>query len=210
MTIFGRFVILATLTTVSGCGASIKLKNDPLPEALVEQWPLTVAVRYDETVRNFVHTEKLATNEKFQIDLGSASQQMFADTLGDMFAEVIEVTDGAPVPSVDLLIEPSVTALEFAIPSQTVTNDFAVWIKYAVKVYDTTGKLQADFPVPAYGKAASESMLGGNRAGLTAATRLALRDASTLLLTRFDVDAGMRGRQLPRRQNPTEESSDEN
>ena len=197
---FGRrYGLAAVLLLLSGCGTSIKMQPPALPEALVEQWPLSVGVRYDKSITDFVHTEKLASSEEFVIDLGVASRHVFSTTLTDMFETVTEIpADAKDIPEVDLLIEPRVVALEFAIPSQTVTNDYAVWIKYQVKVFDKTGKLQADYPVSAYGKAPSGGFMGSTKNALTAAAELALRDAATLILTRFDVDGGLRGRQLPK------------
>ncbi|MEM8546878.1 MAG: hypothetical protein AAGF46_01825 [Pseudomonadota bacterium] len=197
---FGRLCSLAgVLALLAGCGTSIKLQEPALPDALVEQWPLSVGVRYDKSITDFVHKEKLATSEEFVIDLGPASHHVFSTTLGDMFQEVTEIpADTKDLPALDLLIEPRVVALEFAIPSQTVTNDYAVWIKYQVKVFDSKGNLQADYPVSAYGKAPSGGFMGSTKNALTAAAELALRDAATLILTRFDVDGGLRGRQLPK------------
>ncbi|MEO0576874.1 MAG: hypothetical protein AAF004_15560 [Pseudomonadota bacterium] len=189
---------LLTLCLLQGCVTSVTMNATDLPDALVEKWPLTVAVRYDSSLRNFIHEEKLATGERYTIDLGPASQQMFASSFNDMFDSVIEIpANAARIPEVDLLIDASVSALEFVTPAQTVTKDYAVWIKYQVKVYNSQGQLQAEYPVSAYGKSSRGALMNNSRASLGVAAELALRDASVLLLTRFDIDAGLRGRQLP-------------
>ena len=110
---------------------------------------------------------------------------------------LVPVAPGArPPDGIDLLVEPSLVALEFAVPAQTVTKDYAVWIRYNIRVYDAQGQLQADYALSAYGKAARESLLGGTESALRSAASLAIRDAAVLLLTRFEREAGLAGRQL--------------
>ncbi|MEL6869733.1 MAG: hypothetical protein AAFO81_08030 [Pseudomonadota bacterium] len=191
--------LVAIAIALQGCATSVRMKPTELPDALVDQWPLTAAVRYDESLVNFVYEEKLASGERYSIDLGPASQQMFRAALGQMFETVIEVEpDATNIPPVDLLIDASVAALEFVTPSQTVTKDYAVWIKFNVRVFDNTGKVQAEYPLSAYGKSGRNNFMTNGEASLRQATELALRDGAVLLLTRFDVDGGLRGRQLPK------------
>jgi len=192
-----RFAITALIATVlSGCGTAIKVRSGQMPDAIVQQLPLRVGVRFDESITDFSYQEKLATGGTYSIDLDDASAEMLTSTFGDLFQEMILVPPGEEVPPVDILIEPTLSALEFVVPSQTISNDYAIWIKYQIKVYDSTGKIQADFLIPAYGKAPKDSLVGGTKGALTQAAMRALRDASTVLLTRFVADAKLEGRQL--------------
>ena len=182
---------------LAGCSTNVRLKDTRLPDALVEPYPLTVGLRFGKDIEAFSYEETLPAGGKYTIDLGRASALMFRSTLDDMFAAVVAVPSGdAPPEGIDLLIEPSLVALEFAVPAQTVTKDYAVWIRYQVKVYDADGKLQADYPMSAYGKAARESMMGGTQDALQSAASLAIRDAAVLLLTGFERDAKLSTRQL--------------
>lgn len=190
-------LLAVALALVAGCSTSVRLKDTRLPDALVEPYPLTVALRFGKDIESFSYEETLPTGGAYTIDLGRASALMFRATLEDMFASVVPVPAGErPPDGVDLLIEPSLVALEFAVPAQTVTKDFAVWIRYQVQVYDAEGKPQADYALSAYGKAARESMMGGTQAALQSAASLAIRDAAVLLLTGFEREAKLSTRQL--------------
>ena len=192
-----RLALALILLSVAGCSTTVKMTPEPLPKALVEPYPLTAALRFGDSIEKFVYEETLPGGAKYTIDLGAASAKMFRATLKDMFSSVVDVPSGTrPPDGVDLLVEPSLLALEFALPSQTVTKDYAVWIKYRVKVYDDEGKLQADYPLAAYGKSTRESLMGGQESALTSAASLALRDAAVLLLTRFEKETALSERQL--------------
>ena len=171
-----RLALALILLSVAGCSTTVKMTPEPLPKALVEPYPLTAALRFGDSIEKFVYEETLPGGAKYTIDLGAASAKMFRATLKDMFSSVVDVPSGTrPPDGVDLLVEPSLLALEFALPSQTVTKDYAVWIKYRVKVYDDEG---------------------GQESALTSAASLALRDAAVLLLTRFEKETALSERQL--------------
>lgn len=190
-------MMIALLGLLTGCSTAVKLPESRLPDALVEPYPLTVALRYGKDIESFVYTETLPSGGDYSIDLGRASARMFEATFGDMFTGVVGVEAGTrPPEGIDLLVEPSLIALEFALPAQTVTKDYAVWIRYQLKVYDAQGQLQADYFLSAYGKAARESIMGGTESALRSATSLAIRDAAVLLLTGFERESDMAKRQL--------------
>ncbi|MFK8053303.1 MAG: hypothetical protein AB8F65_10050 [Woeseiaceae bacterium] len=139
----------------------------------------------------------MPTGESYRIDIGEATQSMLMETFQNMFEGTAFLKSGEPIPRVvDLLIEPSIQALEFALPSQTVTKDYAVWMKFAMKVYDSNGKIQREFPVSAYGKATAESIITGQGTALQSAATRALRDASVLLLTKFAEKSELSAAQL--------------
>ncbi|MEM1440074.1 MAG: hypothetical protein AAF545_00740 [Pseudomonadota bacterium] len=187
----------ASMGLLAGCGTTVVLDNMQLPEALVEPYPLTAAVRFGKDVESFVYEETLPSGGTYTIDLGRASALMFTETLKDMFADVVPVTPDTLVPEgIDLLVEPSLVALEFAIPAQTVTKDYAVWIRYQIRVYDSEGVLQAEYPLSAYGKAARESLMGGTESALRSAASLAIRDAAVLMLLGFEREAALAKNQL--------------
>ena len=189
--------IAATLA-LAGCGATVNVPLTPLPDALVEPLPLTAGIRMQETLPTYRHEETLPTGEEYAINVGPAAELALSATFEDMFARTVSVPVGEPVPNgIDLLIDSDIDALEFALPSQTVTEDYAVWIKFKFKVYDSSGALQSEFPLPAYGKATRDSIVSGQNAALTSAANLALRDAAVLLLTRFHKQSLLAGNQIP-------------
>ncbi|MEL7296155.1 MAG: hypothetical protein AAGJ86_00770 [Pseudomonadota bacterium] len=187
-----------TALALTGCGATVNVPLTPLPDALVEPLPLTAGVRMQETLTTYRHEETLPTGEEYAINVGPAAEMALNATFEDMFTRIVPVAVGEPVPAgIDLLIDSDIDALEFALPSQTVTEDYAVWIKFKFKVYDSSGALQSEFPLPAYGKATRDSIVSGQNAALTSAANLALRDAAVLLLTRFQKQSLLAGNQIP-------------
>ena len=175
---------------LSACSTSVQMQPKRLPQALVEPLPMVAAVRITDSIAAFDYDEDLPTGEKIRINFGASSKTMFLDAFGDLFVECIELSQGVSVPAnIDILIEPSVVAFEVALPSQSVNEDYTVWIRYDIKVYDKQGGVQAQYQLSAYGKAAGGFRPGDRKRGLTIAARRALRDAAVLLLTRFEKDA---------------------
>ena len=75
------------------------------------------------------------------LHLGGANASFFTQLFSYMF-ETVELIEPGEEPSdrvFDAMLEPSIDAFEFSVPSQTKTDAFAVWIRYRIKVYDRHG-----------------------------------------------------------------------
>ena len=94
--------------------------------------------------------------------------------------------DGTP-PAVAGIIAPSIEEVQFAIPKQTGSEFYEVWISYRLDLYDTNGNQLGEYPVIGYGKAneANFGGLGQASPALNAATIWALRDAAAMLSFQF-------------------------
>jgi len=185
-------VAIAATVCAAGCGgATVKLHNPTIPEPLIDQLPLKVAARYPEVFDNFVHEEQVIGKEKWLIDLGRANRLLFTQLFGSMFTEFTVLEDGMDPRDgdFDALIEPSIDAFEFSVPSQSQTEDFAVWIRYRIKIFDNNGTQIANWPIAAYGKSLS-TMFGGDEA-LQRAAVLAMRDAAALIILQMDKATGI-------------------
>jgi hypothetical protein len=171
-----------------GCGSNVRLDPPTIPEPLIESIPVRVVLRIPPEFESFTHEEEVLGNERWSIDLGRSNAVFFEQLFGYMFSEVttIGAEEEAPAVGFDALIEPSIDAFEFAVPNQTKTDSFAVWIRYRIKVFDRAGKLVGNWPVSAYGKSLTTTM-GGDRA-LRRAAVLAMRDAAALMIIRFDPE----------------------
>jgi hypothetical protein len=129
--------------------------------------------------------------EKWSIDLGQSNRLLFTQLFGAMFTEfqVIENDVDSQDLNFDALIEPSIDAFEFAVPSQSQTDDFAVWIRYRIKIFDHNGTQIANWPIAAYGK--SQTTTFGDDAALRRAAVLAMRDAAALIIMQMDKATGI-------------------
>lgn len=185
---------LTTLVAIiiAGCGgAAVTLQNPTIPKPLIDQLPLTVAARYPLSFDNYVHEEQVLGKDKWSIDLGRANRILFTQLFGSMFTEfsVVEADTDPENLTFDALIEPSIDAFEFSVPSQSQTDDFAVWIRYRIKIFDNEGVQIANWPIAAYGK--SQSTTFGTDEALQRAAVLAMRDAAALIILQMDKATGI-------------------
>ena len=162
-----------------------------IPTPLVEPMAVTVGVRFPDNFRSFVHEEEALGSEEWSIDLGRSNEVLFTELFGYMFEEVriVGPDEDPALLGLDAFIEPSIDAFEFSVPNQTKTDSFAVWIRYRIKVYDSSGEQIANWPLAAYGKSQSR-MLGGSEA-LQEAAVLAMRDAAALMIDKLDRETGV-------------------
>lgn len=172
-------------------GAQVKLADPTIPEPLIDKLPLSVAARYPENFEHFVHEERVIGKEKWTIDLGRSNGLLFTQLFGWMFTEfqVIDATTDPKELDIDALIEPSIDAFEFSVPEQSQSEDFAVWIRYRIKIFDAAGNQVANWPISAYGK--SQTTTFGGDAALRRAAVLAMRDAAALVIMQMDKATGI-------------------
>ena len=180
------------VAALCGCGGSqVTVQNPSIPKPLIDQLPLSVAARFPAAFDNFVHEEQVIGKEKWIINLGASNRLLFTQLFGSMFTEfmVIEEDSDASVLPIDALIEPSIDAFEFSVPNQSQTDEFAVWIRYRIKIFDSEGVQIANWPIAAYGKSQT-STFGGDDA-LRRAAVLAMRDAAALIIMQMDKSTGI-------------------
>ncbi len=181
-----RFLRTASLAAVGlalgGCGGASVSVQTTVPTPLVEPIPIAVGLRFDDTMRQYVHEEDLEALGKFRIELGATQVPVFERVFAALFAHTERVEAvAAPAAQVDGIIAPSVEELQFSVPEQTKSGFFEVWIKYKIDVYRPDGELLGSWPLPAYGKSNAQNlgfMGGGPSAGLNDAAIWALRDAA--------------------------------
>ena len=181
---FSCSMMLAVLMT--GCAANVTVETPTIPVPHIDELPLDVAIRIPAEFHNFVHEENVLGREKWSISLGSANAQFFEQLFGYMFENVIVLgpDDDALEHTFDALIEPSIEGFEFSVPNQSKTDDFAVWIRYRMQIFDSAGNSAASWTVSAYGKSQKEG-LGGSKS-LQRAAVLAMRDAAALILLQMN------------------------
>jgi hypothetical protein len=181
---------IAAMLTACG-GSQVTLSDPTIPEPLIEKMPISVVARFPENFEHFVHEERVIGKEKWTIDLGRANAILFTHLFGSMFTDFAVIEgDTDPVDlGVDAYIEPAIDAFEFSVPSQSQSEDFAVWIRYRIKIFDGQGNQVASWPIAAYGK--SQSTMFGSDAALRRAAVLAMRDAAALVIMQMDKATGI-------------------
>lgn len=171
---------------LAGCGSNVTLDPVTIPEPLIEPVPLSVAIRIPAEFEHYVHEDEVLGREKWRIDLGRSNAALFSQLFNFMFDDVTVIgpDDDAGTLSIDALIEPSIDAFEFSVPSQSKTESYAVWIRYRLKIYDSAGDIYANWPLSAYGKSEQFGLTGDEP--LKRAAILAMRDAAALMIMNLD------------------------
>ena len=167
-----------------GCTGANVVVNTVVPSPLVEPMPLRVGVFFDESLKGYVHEETLEDHGNFRIELGAVQAPVFERVFDALFDETVALPSTAAADGVAAVIVPVFEELQFAIPAQTRSHFFEVWIKYRIDVYDSKGELIVQWPLPAYGKSNERNfgfMEDSKGSGLNEASVRALRDAAAHL-----------------------------
>ncbi len=175
----------------AGCSSSVTLAPPTIPTPLIKKIPVSVGVRLPAEFDHFVHQEEVLGRENWSIDLGRSNAALFTQLFQHMFTRsiVLKPDDDPASLDIDALIEPSIDAFEFSVPSQSRTDAFAVWIRYRLRVYDREGTVVANWPVSAYGKSQKAGL--GSSEALKRAAVLAMRDAAALVIMQLDKATGI-------------------
>ncbi len=175
-------------TFLFGCtGANVIVKT-VVPSPLVESVPVRVGVFFDDSLKGYVHEESLEDHGNFRIELGTVQVPVFERVFDALFEETVALSSMEAGDGVAAVIVPVFEELQFAIPAQTRSQFFEVWIKYRIDVYDPDGELLAQWPLTAYGKSNERNfgfMEDSKGSGLNEASVRALRDAAAHLSLYF-------------------------
>ena len=188
-----RFWLVPALYLIAlpGCTKSVSLKVDAqVPVPVVAQIPVDIGVLYEPQFRDHIYTEDTDDRPDWKIESGSSQVALFNQVLPPMFRSVKEVS-AIPAAGVQAVLSPPIEDMQFALPYETKSDLYEVWIKYNIRLFDPEGKLIASWPVSGYGKS-SEELLKSKDAGLNSAMNLALRDAGAKLALDFDKNVDVR------------------
>lgn len=188
---YAKFLPVILGLAMAGCSTQVMVQDATIPEPLIRKLPLSVGAKYPEVFDKFVHEELVIGKDKWLIDLGRSNKILFDKLFASMFDsyQVIGASESQDDYGFDAFIEPSIDAFEFSVPEQSQTDAFAVWIRYRIKVFDSSGTQIANWPISAYGKALTTTF--GGDAALRRAAVLAMRDAAALIIMQMDKSTGI-------------------
>lgn len=195
--------IAAAGLAVSACGKKVVVETS-FPEPVISELPLDAGVYYPESLANYDYIEDLPNDIEWSITLGEANIKMFDAAFGALFGELESVEQpggtGTPFDRLDVVIEPTVDAFEFSLPRQARSDQYAVWIRYNLKLYEPNGQFITNWLVSAYGQADSRLFRGGG-AMETAVVR-AMRDAIANIVIGFPKEPAIKAALLPEAPEP--------
>ncbi|MFT7688378.1 MAG: hypothetical protein ACI9FB_003741 [Candidatus Azotimanducaceae bacterium] len=179
-------ILIAMLLMLTSCVTNVIVEGS-VPTPLVDKMPVKVAIYYDESFKNFVHSESLTDEGKWEVELGKQNLLFFRNLMNAMFETVVEVDspdlieDGGE--QFDGIIIPQIEKYGFLTPNISGLKFFSASIHYRLTLLSNENKKLTDYAVVGYGK----SEPGGFSAApaLGQATMLAIRDGGTRISTEF-------------------------
>ncbi|MSR10748.1 MAG: hypothetical protein EXR84_02980 [Gammaproteobacteria bacterium] len=187
---YNKFASTMLGLALSACGVSNVVIEGSFPTPNINKLPLTMAVLYDEALRNFAYIEYTETGEEeFNIESGLSHIQLFDAVLPAMFDQVIIVNsmEEAKTRGVDAVFAPAIEEFQLALPAKTKLDVYEVWIKYNMRLLTAEGDYIADWVLTSYGKTPTATFLSVE-AAINEAAVVALRDlASSFSLSFSEV-----------------------
>lgn len=181
-----RFSLLAVLIALLGaCAGTKHLEIEgTFPIPLIQKSPVNLGIHLDDALVTYIHTEAIDKKGEWEVSIGPAQQQLFNNLATGVF-EGHTFVDGliAEAP-LDGVLRPTITEVQFSLPSQTRSDYYEVWIRYDFQLYDRAGNLVGAWKLPAYGKASKKNH-GSSSNGLQAAAMAACRDAMAFFSINF-------------------------
>lgn len=169
-------------------GANVRITTT-VPVPLVESYPVTVGVYLPPELKDFEYNEKITNHGEFQVNLGDSQTVLFERVFKAMFADVRLLQEPEQLPDgLDGVLIPKVNEVQIAIPQQTRSDFYEVWINYAIDLKDADGKHIHSWSFAAYGKANRRNYtnpMDRSNAALEHAADSALRDVAVIILFSF-------------------------
>lgn len=183
--------LVSTLALLlANCGVNNVVIEGEFPTPNISKMPVSVAVYYDQALRDFAYLEYTETgSEEFNIESGASHIELFNVITPAMFEQVIfvESMEEAQSAGVDAIFAPAIEEFQLALPAKTKLDVYEVWIKYNMRLLTVEGDYIADWVLTSYGKSPTETFRSVEGA-INDAAVVALRDlASTFSLSFDDV-----------------------
>jgi len=166
---------------LSACGVNNVVVEGNFPTPNIARLPLTVAVYYDDALRDYAYVEYSETGqEEYNIESGISHIRLFDAVLPAMFDNVVLINDleEAAQLGVDAVFAPAIEEFQLALPAKTKLDVYEVWIKYNMRLLTSEGDYIADWVLTSYGKTPT-STFGSVEAGINDAAIVALRDLAS-------------------------------
>ena len=176
-----RMGLFLSVLLLASCGVSNVTIEGSFPTPNISKLPLTVAVYYDDALREFAYLEYSETGaEEFNIESGQSHIELFNAVLPAMFEEVVVVDsmEAAEARGVDAVFAPLIEEFQLALPAKTKLDVYEVWIKYNMRLVSAEGDYIADWVLTSYGKTPTETFRT-TEAAINDAAVVALRDLAS-------------------------------
>ena len=178
-----HFIVLLSFFILGGCASSVVLQTTAsIPQPLVQPFPFKTAVYYPEKTRNHSYREDSRDGRRWAITTGESQTALLDRVLKSLFTPVATVNDLESVSEdYDLVIVPTITDMQFALPQETQFDYYEAWVEYELLIKQPSGETIATFSFRGYGKS-DKSFFDGDEVGLRNASNRAFRDLGAKLI----------------------------
>jgi len=197
----GLFVLSLSLL-LSACGANQVVVQSQFPKPVLDPLPVKVGVFLSEEFKThtFVDDPAERTERSWVVETGAAQVTLWQSILTHLFEQVVyldalpenldeeedvgSTESSAELPRIDAILIPTIADLQYAIPAQTNSKVYEIWLKYDVTLNNPDMSPISEWSMTAYGKTPEAFMLGAQEA-VEAAAVVALRDAGANFAVNF-------------------------
>ncbi|MDE0732274.1 MAG: hypothetical protein OSB72_04385 [Gammaproteobacteria bacterium] len=173
--------LVLMMLIIANCGVSNVVIDGSFPTPNIAKLPVSVAVIYDDALREFSFMEYSETGEEeFNIESGGSHIQLFNAVLPAMFDEVVfvDTIEEVQATGADAIFAPAIEEFQLALPAKTKLDVYEVWIKYNMRLLTAEGDYIADWVLTSYGKTPAETFRS-TEAAINDAAIVALRDLAS-------------------------------
>lgn len=171
-------IVVVTLLLLGACANTVTVKGQ-VPTPLVEKIPLSADLIYSDEFKNYTYSEEDKARALKSLNFGSAQIDMFNDVFSAILSQPDENRQDR-----DLTIRPEIIDFQYTVPRETKSKLYEVWLKYRLRISNSSNQELADWVVKGYGKTPTATFTSTTSA-FNSAANVALRDVGAQLSIGF-------------------------
>ena len=196
----------------TGCSTAVVVVEGAVPRPLVEPYPITVAVFFPESLKNYkLVDDGTGRNERsWEIDIGEAQLNLWETILPAVFETVVfvESYDDLKNLDVDAIFAPDISEMQYSNPKYTGLDVWEIWFEYQFRWFEKSQIEPTDkggidhiesiaystWKTTAYGKIPFDPSIvaPSDEASVEMAAIKALRDTGASFILSLPADTGFR------------------
>ena len=171
-------ITVVTLLLLGACANTVTVKGK-VPVPLVQKIPLSADLIYSKEFRNYTYSEEDKARALKSLNFGNAQIDMFNDVFDAILSEPDESRQDH-----NLTIRPEIIDFQYTVPRETKSKLYEVWLKYRLRISNSSNQELADWVVKGYGKTPTATFTSTSSA-FNSAANVALRDVGAQLSIGF-------------------------
>lgn len=180
-----RSLFLLVMATLAACSSTHTIDTE-FPTPLIERIAASGHLQLSTDFLEYHYIQDEEDRSDMTVIIGPAQSSMFSSVSNALFSEMTLTAESA-----DMTLIPELDSFQYALPKETGSNFFEVWLKYRLQAVDASGEQIADWLITGYGRATDERFQTEG-AGVNEATVEALRDIGTQLTLGFSEQTDIR------------------